>query len=108
MSLSIAAIVGLAFSEHAMAEGVSYLRAERLIDPENGVVRDPEQSLPAGEVAGGGAAGREAYVPGQRVAVWEVMDVYREAKTINRTAGDPPVGRCQLVAQICPNLPAPT
>ena len=32
------------------------------------------------------AAGREAYVPGQRVAVWEVMDVYREAKTINRTA----------------------
>lgn len=32
------------------------------------------------------AAGREAYVLGQRVAVWEVMDVYREAKTISRTA----------------------
>jgi hypothetical protein len=32
------------------------------------------------------AAGREAYVPGHRVAVWEVMDVYREAKTIARTA----------------------
>lgn len=32
------------------------------------------------------AAGREAYLPGQRVAVWEVMDVYREAKTIGRTA----------------------
>ena len=32
------------------------------------------------------AAGREAYLPGQRVAVWEVMDVYREARTIGRTA----------------------
>jgi len=30
--------------------------------------------------------GREAYVVGQRVAVWEVVDVYREAKTIARTA----------------------
>ena len=33
-----------------------------------------------------GAGGREAYVLGQRVAVWEVVDVYREAKTISRTA----------------------
>ncbi len=32
------------------------------------------------------AAGREAYVLGQRVAVWEVVDVYREAKSISRTA----------------------
>ena len=32
------------------------------------------------------ADGREAYVLGQRVAVWEVVDVYREAKSIPRTA----------------------
>jgi hypothetical protein len=32
------------------------------------------------------AAGREAYVPGHRVAVWEVMDVFHEAKTVARTA----------------------
>jgi len=32
------------------------------------------------------AGGREAYVLGQRVAVWEVVDVYREAKSISRTA----------------------
>jgi hypothetical protein len=32
-------------------------------------------------------AGREAYVVGQRVAVWEVLDVYREAKTIAGAAG---------------------
>src|SRR3989454_8776136 len=30
--------------------------------------------------------GREAYVLGHRVAVWEVLDVYREAKAIARTA----------------------
>jgi uncharacterized protein (DUF433 family) len=30
--------------------------------------------------------GREAYVLGHRVAVWEVLDVYREAKTAARTA----------------------
>ena len=30
--------------------------------------------------------GREVYVLGHRVAVWEVLDVYREAKTIARTA----------------------
>ena len=30
--------------------------------------------------------GREAYVLGQRVAVWEVADVYRDAKSISRTA----------------------
>src|SRR5213080_2667877 len=30
--------------------------------------------------------GREAYVLGQRVAVWEVMEVYTEAKSIARTA----------------------
>ena len=32
------------------------------------------------------AAGREAYVLGHRVAVWEVLDVHREAKSIARTA----------------------
>src|SRR3989442_3929952 len=32
------------------------------------------------------AAGREAYVLGHRVAVWEVLDVHREAKSITRTA----------------------
>jgi uncharacterized protein (DUF433 family) len=32
------------------------------------------------------AGGREAYVLGHRVAVWEVLDVYREAKTIAKTA----------------------
>jgi hypothetical protein len=30
--------------------------------------------------------GREAYVLGQRVSVWEVVDVYGEAKSISRTA----------------------
>ena len=32
------------------------------------------------------AGGREAYLLGQRVAVWEVLDVYREARSISRTA----------------------
>ena len=32
------------------------------------------------------AGGREAYLPGQRVAVWEVVDVYQQAKSIARTA----------------------
>ena len=32
------------------------------------------------------AGGREAYVLGQRVAIWEVLDVYGEAKAITRTA----------------------
>jgi uncharacterized protein (DUF433 family) len=32
------------------------------------------------------AGGREAYVLGQRVAVWEVADAYREAKSIARCA----------------------
>lgn len=32
------------------------------------------------------AGGREAYLLGSRVAVWEVVDVHREAKTIARTA----------------------
>ena len=32
------------------------------------------------------ASGREAYVLGHRVAVWEVMDVHREAKSVARTA----------------------
>ena len=30
--------------------------------------------------------GREPYLLGHRVAVWEVLDVYREAKSIVRTA----------------------
>jgi hypothetical protein len=32
------------------------------------------------------AGGREAYVLGHRVAVWEVVAVFREAKSITRTA----------------------
>ncbi len=32
------------------------------------------------------AGGREAYVLGHRVAVWEVVEVYREAKSISKTA----------------------
>src|SRR2546422_10780808 len=32
------------------------------------------------------AAGREAYILGHRVAVWEVLDVYKEAKSVHRTA----------------------
>ena len=31
-------------------------------------------------------SGREAYLTGHRVAVWEVLDVYREARTITKTA----------------------
>ena len=31
-------------------------------------------------------AGREAYMLGHRVAVWEVLEVYREAKSISNTA----------------------
>ncbi len=39
-------------------------------------------------------SGREAYVSGRRVAVWEVLEVYHELKTVERTAGHfdwPPV-----------------
>ncbi len=32
------------------------------------------------------AGGREAYVLGHRVAVWEVVDVHRKARTIAKTA----------------------
>ena len=32
------------------------------------------------------AGGREAYVLGHRIAVWEVLDVYREAKAIAKAA----------------------
>ncbi len=32
------------------------------------------------------AGGREAYVQGHRVAVWEVVETHREAKTVARTA----------------------
>jgi uncharacterized protein (DUF433 family) len=46
------------------------------------------------------AGGREAYVLGHRVAVWEVVDVYHEAKTIVRTAEHfrwpPALVRCAL------------
>jgi hypothetical protein len=34
-----------------------------------------------------GAGGREAYVLGHRVAVWEVEDVAQEIKSTNKTAG---------------------
>lgn len=45
-------------------------------------------------------AGREAYVQGHRVAVWEVADVYRETKSVARTADHfrwpPALVRCAL------------
>jgi uncharacterized protein (DUF433 family) len=52
--------------------------------------------------------GREAYVLGHRVAVWEVVDAYREAKTITKTAAHfrwtPALVRCALgYANSCPN-----
>lgn len=31
--------------------------------------------------------GREAYMPGHRVAVWEVVDVHEEAGSVAKTAG---------------------
>jgi len=44
--------------------------------------------------------GREAYMHGHRVAVWEVADVYRETKTIAKTAEhfrwSPALVRCAL------------
>jgi uncharacterized protein (DUF433 family) len=44
--------------------------------------------------------GREAYVLGHRVAVWEVVEVHREAKTITKTADHfrwtPALVRCAL------------
>jgi uncharacterized protein (DUF433 family) len=46
------------------------------------------------------AGGREAFILGHRVAVWEVVDVYREARTIARTAEHfrwpPALVRCAL------------
>ena len=46
------------------------------------------------------AAGREAYVLGHRVAVWEVVGVYHEAKSVARTAEHfrwpPALVRCAL------------
>src|ERR1700752_3640463 len=45
-------------------------------------------------------AGREAYLQGHRVAVWEVLEVYREARSIDKTAEHfrwpPAVVRCAL------------
>ena len=32
-------------------------------------------------------SGREAYVLGRRVAVWEVVEAYNELKSVERTAG---------------------
>lgn len=46
------------------------------------------------------ANGREAYILGHRVAVWEVEDVYREAKSVEKTARHfcwpPSLVRCAL------------
>ncbi|HEU0008879.1 MAG TPA: hypothetical protein VFT34_03580 [Verrucomicrobiae bacterium] len=46
------------------------------------------------------ASGREAHVLGHRVAVWEVVEVYGEAKTIAKAAGHfrwpPALVRCAL------------
>lgn len=47
-----------------------------------------------------GAAGREAYLLGHRVAVWEVMEVLREVRTVDRVAGHfrwpPALVRCAV------------
>jgi uncharacterized protein (DUF433 family) len=47
-----------------------------------------------------GVGGREAFVLGHRVAVWEVMGVYDEARTIAKTADyfhwPPALVRCAL------------
>ena len=44
--------------------------------------------------------GREAYLLGHRVAVWEAVDLFREAKTVARTASHfrwpPALVRCAL------------
>ena len=44
--------------------------------------------------------GREAYLLGHRVAVWEVVDVHQELKTVTKTAGHfrwpPALVRCAL------------
>ena len=46
------------------------------------------------------AGGREAYVLGHRVAVWEVVDVFRLVKTVAKTANHfrwpPALVRCAL------------
>ena len=46
------------------------------------------------------AGGREAYVQGHRVAVWEVAEAYRETKSVARTADhfrwSPALVRCAL------------
>lgn len=46
------------------------------------------------------AGGREAYILGHRVAVWEVEDVHRETRNLDRTARHfrwpPSVVRCAL------------
>jgi len=52
--------------------------------------------------------GREAYILGHRVAVWEVVGVFREAKTIAKTAAHfrwtPSLVRCALAyARAYPN-----
>jgi uncharacterized protein (DUF433 family) len=52
--------------------------------------------------------GREAYVLGHRVAVWEVVEAHHEAKTIARTAAHfrwaPALVRCALAfARAYPN-----
>ena len=52
--------------------------------------------------------GREAYVLGHRVAVWEVVDACHEAKTVARTAAHfrwpPALVRCALAyAKSCPH-----
>jgi uncharacterized protein (DUF433 family) len=51
--------------------------------------------------------GREAYLLGHRVAVWEVVDAYQEAKSIAKTAEHfrwpPALVRCALAyAKACP------
>lgn len=48
-----------------------------------------------------GAEGREAYILGHRVAIWEVIDVVRELKTVAKAAKHfrwpPALVRCAIV-----------
>jgi uncharacterized protein (DUF433 family) len=55
-----------------------------------------------------GVGGREAYVVGHRVAVWEVVAAHHDAKTVGKTAGHfgwpPALVRCALAfAKAYPN-----
>jgi hypothetical protein len=47
-------------------------------------------------------SGREAYVAGHRVAVWEVAEVYEETKSVEKTAAH--FGWPLVLAKPCPHV----